>query len=142
MIRRCLISLLLFGCFDPSSDSGDDFGEYDDDDLPAGSCRGTGGQMGTGTDTDPCDTEGTTGAPFVPMTTDGPPGDQCMASSECNGGYCSASWDDQALSRGPLACNFACVPTQDDTAWCGDDSACCDRNATCTGRGYCVIADE
>lgn len=144
----CLaIACGMLGCFAGEDDSGGSAfqtsGEkyMDADDFP-GSCRDT------GTDTDPCDTDGT-GEPPSMSTGSGqvdPDADQCRTSDECNGGFCAAPFEPAAEAnlpgtRGPLACTFTCVPTRDDSLWCGDDAACCDPVATCTPRGYCVLDD-
>ena len=135
-VRWLGMVLLLLGC--PADDSEglaggpDDEALYDDDDLPAGTCRDT------GTDTDPCDTEGTTA-----VTGAGAPQDDgCQGSSDCMGGFCAASYDPVELRRGELTCQFACVPLLDDDQWCSDDAACCDEGAVCTARGYCVMLDQ
>jgi hypothetical protein len=130
------LCLALAGCFAPSNEDAETIDDYDDDDLPSGSCRDT------GTDTDPCDTGGTalgdtTGQPSATTSTTGQQ-DECQASSECNGGVCVAVFDPETLQRSPLGCQFMCVPNFDDDAWCSDDTACCDAQARCTQRGYCV----
>jgi hypothetical protein len=40
--------------------------------------------------------------------------------------------------RGAFACVPECVGPMDEALWCFDDAACCDPNAHCTIRGYCV----
>jgi hypothetical protein len=138
MIMRPLaltLSLALVGCFAPAREDAGTLDEFDDDDLPSGSCRDT------GTDTDPCDTEGTTMDPTagdLSTTTGGAGEDQCQASTDCSGGFCAAAFDPVTLQRAPLACQFMCIPNLADDFWCGDDSACCDAQARCTQRGYCV----
>jgi hypothetical protein len=139
LMRRVILLCAMVGCGDDGSALGaDGIDEYDDDDLPAGSCRGT----DSGTDTDPCDTEGTTvGA--APGAGDAVPDtDACIASADCSGGVCAAAFDPATIQRGPLACQFACIPLLDDAMWCSDDASCCDRGAVCAARGYCVLLDD
>jgi hypothetical protein len=133
-MRRLDFSLVLASCFEPTND-GSTLDEYDDDDLPSGVCRDT------GTDTEPCDTDGTTiGDTDTPSSTTGDViEDECQASADCMGGFCAAPFDPDTLQRSPKACQFMCVPLLDDTLWCSDDAACCDEDATCTERGYCVL---
>jgi hypothetical protein len=134
-MRRLGLALVLVGCAgDDSQDAGgpDDEALYDDDDLPAGTCRDT------GTDTDPCETGGTT-----VVTGDGAaPDDGCQGSADCMGGFCAAAFDPVAVQRGELTCQFACVPLLDDDQWCADDASCCDQGAVCAARGYCVMLDD
>lgn len=138
MRRFCILFVsLVVACFDPPQNDGDSLNQYDDDDLPSGSCRDT------GTDTEPCDTEGTSVGDTdtdtsTPSTTGDAVEDACQASTECSGGVCVASFDPATLQRGPLDCRFMCVPDYDDASWCADASACCTAGATCTQRGYCV----
>ncbi len=120
---------------------GPEFTDEMPDDLPAGTCR----------DTDAEDCETSTGSAPVGAgtssgdtgtTTSGGPSDACSDSEGCLGGdTCAALWNPQTESRGPFACQFACVPLLDETAWCSDDAACCDAQAVCTPRGYCVLGD-
>ncbi len=135
--RMGVLVVLLVGCGASRESSAQDgvetLQDMMPDDLPAGTCRGT----GSGSGTDGCDDETTT-------TTTGPEADGsnagCAASEECQGtGACVATWDDGV--RGAFACRFACVPLLDDGAWCIDDASCCDAQATCTPRGYCVVLD-
>ena len=134
-MRRLAFSLALVGCFDPNSEGGT-LDQYDDDDLPSGVCRDT------GTDTDPCDTEGTTIGPGAGAAEPPDRADACEASADCMSGVCVAPFDAATLERGDLICRFACVPLLDDTAWCSDDASCCVEGARCTDRGYCVMIEE
>lgn len=74
-------------------------------------------------------------------TADAPGGDdrdQCRASDECGApGRCGASFD--GSRRAGLTCLGGCIDTMDDAMWCADDAACCDPNAVCQSRGYCVV---
>lgn len=134
-MRRLAWVLLVVGCAADDSQGAagpDDEALYDDDDLPAGTCRDT------GTDTDPCDTEGTT----IVSGAGAPQDDGCQGSADCMGGFCAAAFDPVAVQRGELTCQFACVPLLDDDQWCADSASCCDQGAVCVARGYCVIPDE
>ena len=121
-------ALFVSGCFAPGSIS-----DEMPDDLPAGSCRDT--------DTDACETSSSTsddGDDGAPDTTAAP--DACSNTEACFGSsVCVAAWDDEADARGPFECRFACVPLLDEAAWCSDDASCCDPQATCSSRGYCVV---
>ena len=129
-IVLALASSLACGGFSEDADLGDEMPE----DLPAGSCR----------DTDAATTGGLEDCDLSTSSGDAAPGtttaaeSQCAASEECEGaGACVATWSEGV--RGPFACQFACVPTLDESSWCSDDSACCDATARCTERGYCVF---
>ncbi len=143
MTRWLACALLLAGCRDAerplAAGAGpDDEMAYEDDDLPAGHCRGA--DTDTDTDTDGCDTEGTT----LGSAAGGSPGEEseaCRVSADCVGAICAARFDPVTLQRGTLACQFACVPLLDDTQWCSDDASCCDAGAVCTQRGYCVMLE-
>jgi hypothetical protein len=144
-IRASVLACVLFGvagCGDDSTDvslsgglGAPDDDLYEDDDLPAGACRDT------GTDTDPCDTEGTTAAAAPGAADPGAELDACQASADCMGGICAASFDPATLQRSAFACEFACIPLLDDRMWCSDDSSCCTSGAVCTRRGYCVLLE-
>jgi hypothetical protein len=126
-----------WGCSEPERSSFEDgstdgnLGDAMPDDFPAGSCRTSSGTS------DDCETGTSTGdASTSAAASTG--GDQCEASGDCEGaGSCVAAWDDGA--RGAFACQFTCVPSLDETAWCRDTDACCDPEATCTSRGYCAV---
>lgn len=132
-------AMAIAACSDPGrTEAQSSVGWMDDDDFP-GSCRGTGTDGGT--DTDPCDTDGTGDAP-VGAATDGAatePQAGCRASTECMGGSCAAPYDPDNQQRGSFECRFVCVPNLDEQSWCADDSSCCDPQATCTARGYCLV---
>ncbi len=127
------ISLLLGGCFAPG------FTDEMPDDLPAGNCPDT--------DAEDCVTTSTSGAESggessssSSSSTSGTPADDCQGSDGCLGeDACVAAWDGEAEARGAFACQFACVPLLDESLWCSDDVSCCDADAVCTGRGYCVL---
>ena len=113
------------------------------EDFPGGNCRDTdvGGTSGSGTDgLEACDAATTTGLPTTSSTT-GVVESECAGADDCDGaGACVADWDDGG--RGPFECRFACIPTLDEATWCSDDASCCDPVATCTQRGYCIVAGE
>lgn len=135
MTRSTLVLLLAAaGCFSPGN-----LTDEMPDDLPAGACR----------DTDPEACETSTGD--ASSGTTGPGGtettqaviDGCDGSQACLGNdACVAAWDEQTNSRGPFQCQFACVPLLDEATWCRDDASCCDPEAVCTARGYCVSSDS
>ena len=71
--------------------------------------------------------------------------DECQVSSDCGRGeYCVApfvpEWGPEG--KGPNECVTECVVIMDELRWCLDASACCDPDAVCTDRGYCVYPDE
>jgi hypothetical protein len=94
----------------------DALSDYMDEDLPAGRCEDTEGEV--------CETGGE--------------GDVCRASEDCGGDLvCTASFTGDI---GNFECQAACVPTMEESMWCTDDASCCDDAATCGPRGYCTIA--
>ncbi|MEM6295112.1 MAG: hypothetical protein AAGA54_27825 [Myxococcota bacterium] len=142
-----LLVAALGGCSGDVQAEGDSFSDYMPDDLPAGGCRDTDRAEDEPTGgLESCDTDATTstGAAETGSSSGGPESsDACEGSQDCNGNEsCAATWDPQAQARGPLACQFACIPALDDASWCSDDAACCDAAARCTERGYCVVEDE
>lgn len=105
------IPLALVGC-----GAANDSADYMDEDLPAGHCEDTEGEV--------CETGGQ--------------GDQCQSTQDCDAGLvCGAAFDGDI---GAFECQSACVPTMDETRWCIDDASCCDAAASCGLRGYCVMA--
>lgn len=64
----------------------------------------------------------------------------CNVANPCEVGYCVAPYADN--DRGEFACVPDCVMPGDETSWCFDAAACCDAEATCTERGYCVSPDD
>lgn len=126
-----LCGLLSFGCDDASNAQSDQSGvDYTDEmpeDLPAGGCR----------DED-CEEGGSSGGVDAAPSASEQEAAPCRASDECSGaGACVATFQDG--SRGGFECRFACVPSLDESSWCGDDASCCDPAAVCTDRGYCVV---
>lgn len=114
-------------CGDDSAGAGD-YG-YMPDQLPSGEeCETSGGA------TDGC-AASDTGPP-----SDGSVGSPCESTEDCHVGLaCSAPFDGD---RGDFACVDACIDIMDEARWCADASACCDPEATCTMRGYCVLSDD
>jgi hypothetical protein len=104
---------------------------YMDDDLPSGQCDTDG-------DTEGC--AGTSDEGSTTSTEQGGPGSPCDGTGECNDGLaCSAPFAQG--ERGTFACVDACIETMDELRWCADADACCDPEAVCTMRGYCVGPD-
>lgn len=71
--------------------------------------------------------------------------DECTVSADCpRGELCVAPFDQAAgpEGKGPLACVVECVVIMDEDRWCADAAACCDPEAECTDRGYCVYPGE
>lgn len=145
-MTRSLLLLLASLCacateLNAASDLSDEMPE----DLPAGGCRdtdvGTTGGSGSGTDgLEACDAATTTGLATTSGTT-GESAPECEGEGDCEGaGACVAAWADG--ERGPFQCQFACIPTLDESSWCSDDASCCDADAACTLRGYCLVAGD
>jgi hypothetical protein len=111
-------------------DSAGDY-TYMEEDLPSGGECETDGMPGADTG---C-VENSTGPP-----PDGSVGSPCGRSAECNAGLvCSAPFDGE---RGEFACVDLCIEQMDEAKWCADASSCCDPDATCTSRGYCVVQSD
>lgn len=139
MRRIILLTGLATACRHDDKIDLDDTGES----LAAESASGT-TDAATGSSTDGGDpsmsgTEtSSTGAPD-PSTTGGGD-DGCSLSRPCEAGYCVAPYADN--ERGAFACVEACVGPNEAASWCFDASACCDPEAVCTSRGYCVVPDD
>ena len=121
LIVVVVVSVVGACAYKDDSAGGDDYRDpYMDEPLPP-SCRET--------STGPCETEGEpTGGELI---------DQCAASDECpEGQQCLAEFDGD---RTAFVCATACVPTADEDGWCIDDASCCDSNAQCSPRGYCLL---
>jgi len=135
-----LLLVLLAGCGSESPRSG--LSDEMPEDLPAGGCRDTDAGATDG-DTDGlegCDAASSTGLATGSSTT-AELDSECAGEGDCDGaGACVADWEEG--ERGPFRCQFACIPTLDETTWCSDDASCCETAATCTPRGYCVIVDD
>jgi hypothetical protein len=98
------------------------------DDIPPNGC-----------DTEACPTSDTALGTGTTDTGSGEAGggDACNASQDCPvGTVCAASFDGD--NRGPFACVSACIEAMDEASWCADAGACCNPDAACTDRGYCL----
>ena len=113
---------------------GEDLSDEMPEDLPAGECRAG------DTDTEDCEMGSSSGGGSGGSSSQDGAGaaSECAMTEECSGaGACAASWEEGG--RTPFSCRFTCIPTLDEGAWCRDDASCCDVDAVCTGRGYCVV---
>jgi hypothetical protein len=85
-------------------------------------------------------TTGTTGPSSVGIP------DECTVSADCVDGepFCVAPFDQSAgpEGKGAYECVSECVVLMDEDRWCADAAACCDPQAECTDRGYCVYPEE
>jgi hypothetical protein len=120
-------------CFEAEDSAGADYG-YMDDDIPSGERCATGTSGGEGS-TQPCETS-STGDPDP-----GAAGSPCDGSLDCNDDLVCAAFFDRG-ERGVYACVEACIGVMDEARWCADASACCDPDAVCTARGYCISPDN
>ncbi|MCX4247900.1 hypothetical protein [Paraliomyxa miuraensis] len=71
--------------------------------------------------------------------------DECTVTADCpRGELCVAPFDQSAgpEGKGPLECVIECVVIMDEDRWCADAAACCDPEAECTDRGYCVYPSD
>ncbi|MGH1344023.1 MAG: hypothetical protein ACRBN8_20865 [Nannocystales bacterium] len=124
--------VLLGGCGDAESDLSDEMPE----DLPAG-------QSATDGETESASASSTTGSGANGGETTGGPAPACQSSDDCLGlNVCVAPWDPETQTAGEPDCAFACIPSYDEMQWCADAAACCDPEAICTARGYCVPPQE
>lgn len=133
-----MMGLLLAACSDTRATAADAAGgatggvaDHMPEDLPAGGCRAgssTGGDCEEGSSSSGSGGDGTA----VP---------ECVTSEACDGaGVCVATWEDGV--RGAFGCRFACIPTLDEVSWCSDDASCCDPDAVCSPRGYCLVLPD
>ncbi|HWB76243.1 MAG TPA: hypothetical protein VG755_14835 [Nannocystaceae bacterium] len=116
-VRAVMLSSLLCACGSKEdSAAGDDYVDpYMDEPLPP-ECRDT-SSTGCG-------------------DTDAPDEDACELSEQCpDGQACIGEFDGD---RSPFRCVSTCIATKDEAHWCTDDAACCDANAYCSPRGYCL----
>lgn len=133
-----IAGLLVGGC---SSDD-DVFADEMPEDLPQGQ-SGTDGETETSTSGGTAVTATTSGSTTSGEETTGGPAPACQSSDDCLGNdVCVASWDPETQTAGEPDCAFACIPSYDETQWCADAEACCDPDAICTARGYCVPPQE
>lgn len=71
--------------------------------------------------------------------------DECARTSDCGADlFCVAPFDESLgpQGKGLNECVTQCVEIMDETRWCLDAAACCDPDAMCTDRGYCVFPDQ
>lgn len=67
--------------------------------------------------------------------------DECQSATDCRAGQvCSAGFDPDRGGITVTRCRDTCVPLEDTTSWCVGNESCCDPEAICSPRGYCVIA--
>lgn len=130
------VAVSFAGC-DADSAAGDSnetdvFGDAMPGDFPAGNCAETAGED--------CETGGQSGGSRETAATAGDPVD-CVVDGCIGQGVCAAPWDAEAEMLGEFECRFSCVPLLADVSWCANDEACCDSDARCTDRGYCVFDD-
>ena len=121
---------LVLGC--GADESLSDVGYMDEDTFP-GNCAGSG--------TDGCDTDGTGVATTTASDTTGAESG-CRGSEDCMGGYCAADFDPDRAQADEPQCRFTCLPLLDEASWCVDDTSCCDPDAICTVRGYCLLPED
>jgi len=146
-MTRCVLAVGVLlasglGCDGGSDDAGhgSGIGTLSDEmpeDLPAGECRE--GE----TDDEDCELGSTSTGDSGSTSgqTDAAEAFECDVTEDCDGaGACAASWEDGI--RTSFSCRFACIPTLNETAWCRDDASCCDADAVCTGRGYCIVPED
>lgn len=148
MTRRILVlgvaATLALGC-DGGSDEGTSaagvggFSDEMPEDFPAGECRegGTGGEDCASGST----STSTGGVGSSSGSASAADAEECTVTEDCEGaGACAADWEDGV--RTTFSCRFACIPTLNEAAWCGDDASCCDADAVCTPRGYCIVPES
>jgi hypothetical protein len=120
----------LGACGDKDDSHGDGY-VYMDDDIPSGRC----GEVETGGEPEDCPESSGSGSTTSPV--EGSVGSACGRSTECDGELvCSAPFSQG--DRGAFACVESCIEFMDEYRWCADASACCDPEAVCTARGYCL----
>lgn len=140
MRRIILLTGLATACRHDDKIDLDDTGESLAAESASGTTTATTGSSTDGGDPSMSGTEtSSTGAPDPTTTGDGDD-EGCSLSRPCEAGYCVAPYADN--ERGAFACVEACVGPNEAASWCFDASACCDPEAVCTSRGYCVVPDE
>lgn len=129
-------------CSAETRSASSDFTDEMPEDLPAGKCGDTDGSSTSGSGTDGLEAcDGASSSGLATTSSTGDTESECAGEDDCNGaGACVADWDE--AGRGPFTCQFACIPTLDESTWCSDDASCCDAAATCTARGYCLVAGD
>lgn len=122
-----MLGLVFLGC---GTDAGDFTNPMPEPQEPPWSCGDESGTTG-------CETSTGTGEAQASSETGPWNGEgECMSSEDCQSGVCIADFLDR--ERGPFACVSTCIGLMDEAHWCADDAACCDPNATCSSRGYCL----
>jgi hypothetical protein len=118
--HRWVWFVVLSACGDDSGSSAEGETGFIDEDIPAGNCGET--------DNAPCES-----------SDGGVPDPPCDASDDCWGGMiCAAVFDGDI---GSFVCRSSCIDDRDESQWCIDDVGCCNPDATCSDRGYCIPAD-
>jgi hypothetical protein len=119
-MRRCgwLGLAALLACGDDGSGAAEGETGYIDEDIPAGNCGET--------DNEPCESSDDSGGSGV----------HCDETTDCfDGMICAAQFDGDI---GAFECLYSCVDDRDESRWCIDDASCCNPDASCSERGYCI----
>jgi len=120
--HRWLWFVVLSACGVDSDGAAEGETGFIDEDIPAGNCGET--------DNAPCESSEGGGVPDPP----------CDASNDCWGGMiCAAVFDGDI---GSFVCRPSCIEDSDESQWCIDDAGCCNPDATCSDRGYCMPAGD
>jgi hypothetical protein len=126
----------------PQTSSDDDPSNSSDPNPTTDNGTSTSGTTTTGTTGPEPTTDPTTG-PDTTTATTGPAPTMCMATGECDGGFCWAFYDPMLMGPGAFECQGVCIDTQGggnaDDAWCIDDAGCCEAGAVCGMDGYCTL---
>lgn len=142
MPRICVTLVVLLGLAACGDDLPDDI-MGGDDSPPAMSSTSDGGEPVTTTST----TSAATTSTSASSSSDGEVNtfgalDECEVSSDCARGLLCVAPFDESLGpegKGLNECVMECVVIMDEARWCADAAACCDPEAECTDRGYCVF---
>jgi hypothetical protein len=140
MRRRILLIIVAAACRRDDKIDLDDTGESLAAESASGTTADPTGSTGDGGVPTTTSTEGTSTSGAADPSTTGEPDDGCSLSRPCEAGFCVAPYADN--ERGAFACVEACVGPNEAASWCFDASACCDPEAVCTSRGYCVGPDD
>lgn len=166
MMTRCLVTYLSLAALlsacgtDPatttvandessSSDEGDDEDSNEASNPPDPTTSG-GGTTTTGDDTTTSQTSTTTGETSTGGTTTDDPSTTtggaagCMATAECDAGFCWFDYAGETPMEDEFTCHDVCVDDMgagnSEDAWCLDAESCCTANSECNPMGYCVPA--
>ena len=147
-LATLLLALGLVAC-------GDDLPDQDPGTSTGPECGTDCATTGTTAIPDPSTTSGpstldsTAGSTGSSSSDDGPETvgipDECQLSRDCDlGELCVAPFDPDLgpEGKGPNECVSECVVIMDELRWCLDAAACCDPEAECTDRGYCVLPGD